>query len=371
MTKFKQLEELAIKKSEDTDVGYVLPKILSKTIEAAARPERVGRQALRMNTQILNKPGRSVNLRKRGTVVASDVAETGTPTEQDADYEVVISTPTKGGVTLKVSQECIDDLEFDVIKDQMIEVGEAMAQWEDLKIWREILSGTTEQTYSGSGNGSTVIFSLGKTLVTSIRSVVVDGTVATSNIKAIDYEDGQIEFTTAPGTGTLNIVVVFWYYLVESDKRTSAEIIPADVANTWDVDDISELRLVQKEANYRPRLLFISPTIEADLLGDAAFIDASQYGSREPIYNGEIGKILGLKLIVTTNLDAYGNTSVCIDDRRAGWFVNKRNMYIKRKELQENDAYAFYVYQRFDAKMTQWQALTIGIEGGQYAGDVT
>jgi N4-gp56 family major capsid protein len=371
MSKYKQLEDLAIKQSGDADVGLVLPKILSQTIEAAARPERVGRQGLRMNTQILNKPGRSVNYRKRGTIVAGDVAETATPTEQDADYSVVVSTPAKGGVTLKISQECIDDLEFDVIRDQLIEVGEAMAQWEDLKIWREILSGAAEQTFQGSGDGSTKVFSLGKTLVTSIRSITLDGSDATSSLKAIDYEDGQIEFTAAPGTGTNNIVATFWYYATAAGERTSDEVIPADTPTDWDLDDIRECRLEVKNNNYKPRLMFISPYIESKLLSLTAFIDASQYGEREPILNGEIGKIMGMKVIVTTNLDAYGNTSVYIDERRAGWFTNKRNMYIKRKELQENDAYAFYVYQRFDPKMTQWQALTVGIEGGQLAGNVT
>jgi len=371
----KNLDNLAIKQTTDTDVGYVLPKILGQVIEAAARPHRIAKQLLRPNNQIFMKPGRSLDLRKRGTIVAADVAETATPADQDADYDTVIATPAKGGLVLKISQECIDDNEFDIIKDQMIEVGEAMAQWEDLKVWREIISGAAEQTYSGNGNGSDVKFTLGETNVTSIRSIKVDG-VETIPTK-IDMSAGKIQFTTAPGTGTANVVVKFWYYDTSTGMssagavRSTAEINVADTGADFDLDDVREIRMTLENLNYTPDIMVVSPWVKSKLLDESAFIDASAYGAREPILNGEIGKIMGLKVISTTNLDKFGGSVLVIDSRHAGWYVNKRNMYIKKKELQENDAYAFYVYQRFAPKITNWGASVVCIEAGQYSATIS
>jgi len=254
----------------------------------------------------------------------------------------------------------------------MVEVGEAMALWEDHKCWREIISGTTEQTYTGSGSGGVSTHTLGQTNVTSIRSIKVDGTETAPS--KVDYDSGKVQVSA--GTGTSNVVIIFWYYIVSGD-RTTNEINKADTAQDWDLDDIREVimsvkrgALQQNRKGWKPNVMVISPWIESKLLKLEQFIDASRYGDREPILNGEVGKIMGLKVLVTTALDLYGATVCVIDTRHAGWFVNKRNMYIKKKELQENDAWAFYVYQRFSAAITNYDAVMIGIHAGQYSGDI-
>jgi N4-gp56 family major capsid protein len=50
------------------------------------------------------------------------------------------------------------------------------------------------------------------------------------------------------------------------------------------------------------RFLIVTPRIKAMLLKSSKFLDASAYGSNEPIQNGEIGKFAGLRVQVTTNL---------------------------------------------------------------------
>jgi len=50
------------------------------------------------------------------------------------------------------------------------------------------------------------------------------------------------------------------------------------------------------------RFAIISPDLEGLLLGDARFIDASQYGSNTPIMNGEIGRAIGFRILLSNNL---------------------------------------------------------------------
>lgn len=48
----------------------------------------------------------------------------------------------------------------------------------------------------------------------------------------------------------------------------------------------------------------IHPNQEEDILNESGFIDASQYGSANPIQNGEIGRIYGFRVLVSTNVTA-------------------------------------------------------------------
>lgn len=52
------------------------------------------------------------------------------------------------------------------------------------------------------------------------------------------------------------------------------------------------------------RFAIISPDFQGLLLGDSRFIDASQYGARTPILNGEIGQVAGFRMLVSNNIPA-------------------------------------------------------------------
>ena len=53
-----------------------------------------------------------------------------------------------------------------------------------------------------------------------------------------------------------------------------------------------------------PRMLIIHSEQETDLLKYTQFTNASEYGSNEIVLKGEIGKFVGLKVMVTTNVNA-------------------------------------------------------------------
>jgi N4-gp56 family major capsid protein len=56
-----------------------------------------------------------------------------------------------------------------------------------------------------------------------------------------------------------------------------------------------------------PYVLFIAPEQEEVLLTDSQFVNAAEYGSNEVVLNGEIGRYLGIKTVVSNNTPAYAN----------------------------------------------------------------
>jgi len=64
-----------------------------------------------------------------------------------------------------------------------------------------------------------------------------------------------------------------------------------------------------------PFVLVIAPEQQEAFLKDPQFINAAEYGAREPILNGEIGNYLGVKIVVSNNLPAKTSS----DD---GWNTN-------------------------------------------------
>ena len=58
-----------------------------------------------------------------------------------------------------------------------------------------------------------------------------------------------------------------------------------------------------------PKILLINPEQETDLMKYTQFLNASEYGGREVVLNGEIGKFVGLKVVPTTNVNAKTNSS--------------------------------------------------------------
>lgn len=84
-------------------------------------------------------------------------------------------------------------------------------------------------------------------------------------------------------------------------------LTPADVA-TADAAFLLlrtlRMRLNKNDVPTEDRFVVVSPEFEALILGDNRFVDASRYGSSEPIRNGEIGRAIGFSILVSNNLPA-------------------------------------------------------------------
>lgn len=66
-----------------------------------------------------------------------------------------------------------------------------------------------------------------------------------------------------------------------------------------------------------PFVLFISSQQENALLKDSQFTNAAEYGNNEIVMNGEIGKYLGIKVVVTENTPAFAASETGFDGSTA------------------------------------------------------
>lgn len=67
-----------------------------------------------------------------------------------------------------------------------------------------------------------------------------------------------------------------------------------------------------------PFILFISPDQENVMLKDSQFTNAAEYGSSEVVMNGEIGKYIGIKVVVTPNVPSFDTSSALDGGSNAG-----------------------------------------------------
>lgn len=114
-----------------------------------------------------------------------------------------------------------------------------------------------------------------------------------------ELKDGMI-MTAAVGTVSTTIY---------ADGVTTGAISAANVFNTDLIaDGVSYMRTKKRKAMY----LIIHPNQEKALLKDSNFINASTYGGREVVLNGEIGKYLGLKVISYNGVKSATENSVTV-----------------------------------------------------------
>jgi N4-gp56 family major capsid protein len=82
-------------------------------------------------------------------------------------------------------------------------------------------------------------------------------------------------------------------------------IAPADVSTpdqAYKVLVVVKVKCDRAKMPVEGRFLVISPEFHGLLLQDNRFIDVSRYGSSEPILRGEVGRVLGFRVIVSNRI---------------------------------------------------------------------
>jgi len=127
------------------------------------------------------------------------------------------------------------------------------------------------------------------------------------------------------------------------DTSTHSNIHTANAATTGVLtyDDVVNMVATIRASKWDPDTLVIHPNQMADLLKDTKFINASAYGGREPLLNGEIGKFAGLRVFVTPQ--ATDGKALIFDSKRAAILVQKRDITIRRREEPQRDAITLYI----------------------------
>ena len=87
-----------------------------------------------------------------------------------------------------------------------------------------------------------------------------------------------------------------------NDKSTRANLAAAD---TFTVKEVKKAVRTLKTMNAKPIeggyfVGIIHPDVEYDLMNDPEWVEASKYGKPEQLFNGEIGRIAGVRFVSTT-----------------------------------------------------------------------
>ena len=136
----------------------------------------------------------------------------------------------------------------------------------------------------------------------------------------------------------------------------TAQEIAAAVTGTTSRSDLVKLRTKVNVAKFHVKFLVLHPDQFEDVLNDASFYDTSKYGSREPIVNGEVGSIYGMKVLVSENMTSGKVLAV---DPRAAVLAIKRDLDLKRKDAPEADSTDLYFYMEYKPGIVNSGAIAI------------
>jgi len=219
----------------------------------------------------------------------------------------------------------------DVIKDHVYDAGLEYASTID-DVANSIILGLT-QIKCTITTGSLGTFASTPIIYVSTVGVGTDS----ATVDSVQYDTGVmcINASVSAGTATAYYSSVLNGTTMWVGSTTAGSLIPKDIQ-----------RVKGKMAGqYRhPNVLIISPKDYASLLFDAQakFVDASVYGNNEPLLNGEVGKLLGMKVIPSDRMKS-GN-ALLIDTERLGYDVRKRELEGVRQEKPEYDSVYYHFW---------------------------
>lgn len=132
---------------------------------------------------------------------------------------------------------------------------------------------------------------------------------------------------------------------------TASSHLVANSNATIAVTDITQARRDLRTDNYTPTHMIVGVEVEDDLLNIDTFTEADKSGVNDPT-KGVIGKIFGMKVLVSNNVSA--KLAYVIDARHAFAIAEKRPLTIKRYEEPERDTSYLVVSQRI--AVSYWRA---------------
>jgi N4-gp56 family major capsid protein len=130
---------------------------------------------------------------------------------------------------------------------------------------------------------------------------------------------------------------------------------------------VNKCRAGIKSYNFDPKLIYVAPQQEQALMDDPQFINSAQYGSNEVVLNGEIGKYLGLKVIVSTQTPSFangggggnlaGHTVVLVDPSKAAGLAWKEEGAISTQYFPDERLHKIYLDMMYAVATLQTRAI--------------
>lgn len=228
------------------------------------------------------------------------------------------------------------------------------------------------RTLTEIDNVSAVVFTPASA---NLGAAISKEVVMTSQVDYIKFAREQMAYDAA-----LKIDTAFATAL-EAASSPAATLYGGDATSTATLEagDVITTDLVAKAQRYlkangwvsepgRPFVLFVPAVAEEAFLRDSQFVNAAEYGSNEVIANGEIGRYLGVRVVVTEQCPAYTNWGggslaghVCflVKAKVAYGIVYGEMPTIDFEYKKDEAAYYVYLDMRYQCKTLQENAIVV------------
>jgi len=210
----RQFSELLATRDTDS-LNRLIPEVLSG-IDASPAYPIIGRSLVRVNTDILGKPGRSVIYlkdkystdvpRKLSIYDPVEIPEGGAVPQTHQEIEYVESIPKKYGKRPLVTKELIEDAAWNVIARNTAEVMRAAKEFEDKKILDTLFDGATTNTFTSTAADTLSISEIRN----AIKRLHQYGHRATDIIVSPDFWENMMQFNWAVAAATADTTSASW-----------------------------------------------------------------------------------------------------------------------------------------------------------------
>lgn len=152
------------------------------------------------------------------------------------------------------------------------------------------------------------------------------------------------------------------YDVVADSSLSDAITVDTETDGEITADEVIQLRQAMKANSVDPDVLLVHPDQYGDLLTEDKIQEVDKYGSREPIYNGEVGYIGGVRIVEMeqanpSSSDADEIQAVMIDSDRAFVEAVKRELTVRRKFVDKDDNWQFSATARYGHKVVDEEAV--------------
>jgi len=149
-----------------------------------------------------------------------------------------------------------------------------------------------------------------QTLATTDDTLIIDQSkyfaFEVDDVDARQVRDGGQLLNRAANDAAFGLAEVTDLFLANLMATNAGNVVTAGTAATADdaykIVLALKLKLDKAKVPVAGRFLVVSPEFYSLVLQDTRFIYANQYGSNDPIMNGEVGRILGFSVMVSLNL---------------------------------------------------------------------
>ncbi|MCK5608777.1 phage major capsid protein [Candidatus Pacearchaeota archaeon] len=317
MSSIEELQEATMAAGDEvssSDITERIPEQWAATIEAKAEPKRIFRSLVRINTDLVGKPGDTIKMPRRGfidfdTYAAADVASDLTEITPNVElsYETVSFTPTESAMATAITKEAIDEAMVSLIDDAMTNMAIGIAAKEDQDIATSLaLPQAADLTY-------------------------------------IEAETGAATFTTGN-----------WDAAQAAAEQSN--IGASDVLDLSVIVEASEV--VMETQGFNADTIVIHPRQKASLLRDDNFLKAADSPTgTQAVKNGIIGTLFGLTVVssqrvptITISGGASGYQAMVLDSTAAGGLAIKRPVTVETEYLPGKRKHYIYVTTMLQAK---------------------